>query len=77
MDIDRERRRAHAESLREEQEGLRQSAERARSTAEAERVSAEDGRRAVASEVSATIATLATRIDGCQLAPVSLAASRA
>ena len=60
MDIELERRRADAEAERQQHELTRQAAERARAAAEESRVSAEDDRRAIAVEVSATIATLTT-----------------
>ena len=63
MDIEMERRHADAEAARQQYELERQDAERARNTAEESRVSAEHGRRAVADEVTETIATLKTLVD--------------
>jgi hypothetical protein len=58
MDIETERRRADAEAERQQHELTRQVAERERAAAEESRVAAEHGRHAVATEVSATVATL-------------------
>ena len=58
MDSELERRHGDAEAARQQHEVERQAAERARITAEKSRVSAEDRRRAVAHEVSATVAAL-------------------
>ena len=66
MDSDIERRRAVAEGLREQRELKRQAAELARNAAEESRVSAENGRRAVADEVSETVATLTTLLNRMQ-----------
>ena len=66
MDSDIERRRAVAEGLREQRELERQAAELARNAAEESRVSAENGRRAVADEVSETVATLTTLLNRMQ-----------
>ena len=60
MDIEMERNRADAEAERQQHELTRQAAERVRVSAEESRASAEDGRRAIAAEVSATVATLTT-----------------
>ena len=58
MDRETERRHTDAEAVRQQHELERQIAERARIAAEDSRASAENGRRTVAVEVSATIATL-------------------
>ena len=60
MDIEMECRRAEAEAERHQHELTRQTAEQARAAAEELRAFAEEGRRAVAAEVNATIATLTT-----------------
>jgi len=60
MDSERERNHVDAEAVRQEYELERQAAERARVTAEHSRESAESGRRAVAGEVSETVADLRT-----------------
>jgi methionine synthase I (cobalamin-dependent) len=62
MDSETERHHADAEAIRQQHELTRQAAELGRIAAEESRMSAEDGRRAVAGEVSETIATLQTLV---------------
>jgi hypothetical protein len=62
MDSETERRHAEAEVVRQQQEAQRQAAEVARHAAERTRESAEVGRRAMASEVHGTVATLTTLV---------------
>ena len=63
MDIDMERQRVDAEAVRQQHERERQISERARNAAEESRAVAEHARRAVADEVSDTIATLTTLVN--------------